>query len=139
MTSSNGMDVYGYLALLMALYLIVPAGIVLSRRRHWDDSEALVYFLKRVAALDAFKGLMLTNHELTRRPLNQQLEAYLYGRTNYGLGIDIMQAALSLVSCSLVLYSASFPFTEPDPDWASELLCRGPSEREIPLSPPREM
>lgn len=63
-------------------------------------------------------GLMLQNSELKRRPLNQQLETYLYSRTNYGLFIDIAQSALSLVSCGLVLYSASFPFTEPDPDWA---------------------
>jgi hypothetical protein len=61
---------------------------------------------------------MLQNRELKRRPLNQQLETYLYSRTNYGLIIDIVQSALSLVSCGLVLYSASFPFTEPDPDWA---------------------
>ena len=119
-TSSNGIDVWGYLALLIGLYLIVPMGIIWSRTHDWDDSEAVVYFLKRVAALDAFKGLMLTNRELTRRPLNQQLEAYLYSRTNYGLVIDVMQAVLSLISCALVLYSASFPFTEPDPDWASE-------------------
>ena len=119
-TSSSGIDVWGYLFILLGLYAIVPLCVLWARTQDWNDSEAVIYFLKRVAALDAFKGLMLTNKELTRRPLNQQLEAYLYSRTNYGLVIDIVQAALSIVSCGLVLYSASFPFTEPDPDWASE-------------------
>ena len=52
------------------------------------------------------------------RPFNEQLEAYLYTRTSYGLAIDVVQAMLSLVSISLVLYSATYPFTQPDPDWA---------------------
>ena len=120
-TSSSGLNTAGYLFLLIFLFLLPPLAILLDRRFQLSKRVRLAWLLKRVAALDTFKALMLSNRELSRRPLNMQLEAYLYSLTNYGLAIDLAQSALSLVSCGLVLYSASFPFTQPDPDWAIAL------------------
>jgi voltage-gated potassium channel Kch len=118
---SEGLNTAGYLSILLFLFCVVPVGVLVARRFHLSKRFRLDWLVKRVAALDTFKGLMLSNRELSRRPLNMQLEAYLYSLTNWGLVLDLVQSALSLVSCGLVLYSSTFPFTVPDPPWAVAL------------------
>lgn len=110
----GGLGVGGYVAVLVVLFFLPPLLILFARRYKWGEKIKLELFLKKVP----IQNLMLHNASLNKRPLNQQLESYLYSRTNYGLAIDMVQAALSLISCGLVLYSASYPFTEADPEWA---------------------
>jgi hypothetical protein len=116
-TSASGLGVGGYVGILISLFLLTPLLIVLMRRYKCSQRIHLERLVQRVT-LERAKALLLQNATLSKRPLNQQLESWLYSRTSYGLLIDMVQAALSLVSCALVLFSAQYPFTIPDPDWA---------------------
>lgn len=107
-----------YILVLAIIFFVPPFFIVLARHYKWSEKIRIEALLRKLARFEKMKVLMLQNKDLSRRPLNQQLEAYLYSKTNYGFCLDVIQALFSFISCCLVIYSATFPFTIPDPHWA---------------------
>jgi len=129
-TSRTGLSAGGYVGILISIYFFTPIMIYLGRRGMFNSCsnrfERWVH--KHSTKLDKLKSLIsassanttsgLSSHSGKRKPLNQQLEHFLYVQTQYGFTIDCLQALLSCVSIGLVLYSSTYPFTTPDPPWA---------------------
>lgn len=74
-------------------------------------------YLRAAVPLERLKSLLLQNKELSKRPLSQQMEAYLYSRTSYGYTLDVVQAVLSLLSCALFIMNSYKPPHVPPEPW----------------------
>jgi hypothetical protein len=112
-----------YLFILAVLFFALPVSILIVRYNGWSKYMSLERFARRVP-LQRLQALVLRNGTLSKRPLSQQLEAFLYSQTSWGYALDMVQAVLSLVSVALFIASSYRPPTEGEPVWAllTELL-----------------
>ena len=102
-----------YFAILVCIFLATPIAILLYRfyrlGQYFTADRLLRAFSK--VPFERVKSLMLQNASLVKRPLNQQLEVYLYAQTSIGFILDVTQAVLSLISVALFIASSYRPPT----------------------------
>jgi hypothetical protein len=109
-----------YLTTLLVLFLVTPTGVLIVRYYGLSPYLSLEVFARRMP-FEKLKTLILQNAALSKRPLSQQLESYLYTHSSWGFVLDLAQALLSLVSVALFIASSYRPPTEAEPLWAMVL------------------
>ncbi len=72
--TEGGLTAGSYILVLLAIFFTPPLVIALSRRYHWNEKIHLEGWIRKVAAMEKVKNLMLQNRELSKRPLNQQVK-----------------------------------------------------------------
>ena len=114
----ESVDLATYLSVLAVLFMVTPLTILLIRYYKLSPYISLEVLARRVVPFEKLKTLIIQNAQLSKRPLSQQLEAYLYTHTSWGFVLDVAQALLSLVSVALFIASSYRPPTESEPLWA---------------------
>ncbi len=78
--SSGGITLSSYISALCFVFFIPIVIVLLARRFGWSKLINLRALLLRSPLKGRMKALMLQNNELSKRPMNQQLETFLYSR-----------------------------------------------------------
>ncbi len=78
--SSAGISLTSYVVALCVVFVVPIVVILLGRRFGWAKLINLRALLLRSPLKGRMKALMLQNNELSKRPMNQQLETFLYSR-----------------------------------------------------------
>ena len=118
--AANSITVSTYIGILVSLFFALPLAILLVRYGGWTEALSLRVCARRVP-LQRLQALVLHDGSLSKRPLSQQLEAYLFAQTSWGYVLDVTQAVLSLISVSLFIAASYRPPSEPEPTWAMAL------------------
>lgn len=118
----ESVDLATYVGVLLILFMVTPISILVIRYYKLSPYLSLEMFAHKMP-FEKLKQLIQQNGAggAAKRPLSQQLEAYLYTHTSWGFILDVAQALLSLVSVALFIASSYRPPTEAEPLWAMVL------------------